>query len=79
MVPLHGRHLLHTGDQLGCLQVPRGLGHGVFGEAGASGGKKYLDLCLEMWRDFTSLVYSVDAMAGKEARAAYKSLVCLLS
>ena len=35
---------------------------------------KYLDTCHELRKDFVPLVYSVDGMAGKEARAAEKRL-----
>jgi hypothetical protein len=31
---------------------------------------KYLSSCLQMWKDFTPLVYSVDGIAGHKARNA---------
>ena len=40
---------------------------------------KYLRPCLEQRRDFTPLVYSVDGLAGREARAAEKRLAYHLS
>jgi len=44
-------------------------------------GKKnqYLRPCLEMQKDFTPLVYSVDGIAGREAKNAEKRLVYHLS
>ncbi len=33
---------------------------------------KYLQNCLEMWKDFMPMVYSVDGIAGREARNAEK-------
>jgi hypothetical protein len=35
---------------------------------------KYLQNCLEMWKDFTPRVYSMDGIAGREARNAEKRL-----
>jgi hypothetical protein len=35
---------------------------------------KYLQNCLEMWKDFTPMVYSVDGIAGCEAQNAKKRL-----
>jgi hypothetical protein len=35
---------------------------------------KYLQNCLEMRKDFTPMVYSVDGIAGREARNAEKRL-----
>ena len=40
---------------------------------------KYGDACKERRRDFTPLVYSVDGMPGKKARAAEKRLASLLA
>jgi hypothetical protein len=40
---------------------------------------KYLPSCLEMRKDFTPLVYSVDGVAGREARSAEKRLAELLA
>ena len=40
---------------------------------------KYLDTCHELRKDFVPLVYSVDGMAGKEARAAEKRLASALA
>ena len=40
---------------------------------------KYLDACLERRRSFTPLVYSVDGMACKEARAWEKRVASLIS
>jgi len=37
--------------------------------------KQYLRPCLEMRKDFTPLVYSVDGIAGREAKNAEKRLV----
>jgi len=34
----------------------------------------YLQNCLEMWKDFMPMVYSVDGIAGREARNAEKRL-----
>ena len=38
---------------------------------------KYLTSCLEMRKDFTPLVYSVDGVAGREARSAEKRLASI--
>ena len=40
---------------------------------------KYLTSCLEMRKDFTPLVYSVDGVAGREARSAEKRLASMLA
>ena len=40
---------------------------------------KYLQNCLEMRKDFTSLVYSVDGIAGREAWNAEKQLATYLA
>jgi hypothetical protein len=40
---------------------------------------QYLCLCLEMRKDFTPLVYSVDGIAGREAKNAEKHLAYHLS
>ena len=40
---------------------------------------KYEEACLERRRDFTPMVYSVDGMAAKEARAAERRIAGLLS
>ena len=40
---------------------------------------KYLDACLERRKSFTPLVYSVDGMACKEARAFEKRITSLLA
>ena len=40
---------------------------------------KYLKSCLEMRKDFTPLVYTVDGVAGREARSAEKRLAALLA
>jgi hypothetical protein len=40
---------------------------------------KYLQNCLEMRKDFTPLVYTVDGVAGREARSAEKRLAALLA
>ena len=40
---------------------------------------KYLDACLERRKSFTPLVYSVDGMACKEARAFEKRVASLLA
>ena len=40
---------------------------------------KYLDSCLQQRKDFTPLVYSVDGIAGREARNAEKRLAALLA
>ena len=40
---------------------------------------KYEDACLERRKDFTPLVYSVDGLAGKAARAAERRLAALLA
>ncbi len=39
----------------------------------------YLQNCLEMWKDFTPMVYSVDGIAGREARNAEKRLATQLA
>ena len=39
----------------------------------------YLQNCLEMWKDFTPMVYSVDGFAGREARNAEKRLATQLA
>ena len=39
---------------------------------------QYLCQCLEMQKDFTPLVYSVDGIAGREAKNAEKHLACHL-
>jgi len=41
--------------------------------------KQYLCPCLEMRKDFTPLVYSVDSIAGREAKNAEKRLAYHLS
>jgi hypothetical protein len=40
---------------------------------------KYLQSCHEMGKDFTPLVYTVDGVAGREARTAEKRLAALLA
>ncbi|KAL7524872.1 hypothetical protein ACHAXR_000752, partial [Thalassiosira sp. AJA248-18] len=40
---------------------------------------KYLDVCHELRKDFTPLVYSVDGIAGREAKGAEKRLATLLA
>ena len=40
---------------------------------------KYLQTCLEMWKDFTPMVYSVDGIADREARNAKKRLATHLA
>ena len=40
---------------------------------------KYLTSCLEMRKDFTPLVYSVDGVAGREVRSAEKRLTSMLA
>jgi hypothetical protein len=40
---------------------------------------QYLCLCLEMWKDFTPLVYSVDGIVGRETKNREKRLVYHLS
>ena len=40
---------------------------------------KYLNSCHEMRKDFTPMVYSVDGVAGREARSAEKRLAILLA
>ena len=40
---------------------------------------KYLRACHEQRKDFTPLVYSVDGIAGREAKAAEKRLACHLA
>jgi hypothetical protein len=40
---------------------------------------KYLQNCLEMWKDFTPMVYSVDGIARPEARNAKKRLATHLA
>ena len=40
---------------------------------------KYSEACLKRRRDFTPMVYSVDKMAGKEARAAERRLAAKLA
>ena len=40
---------------------------------------KYLQTCLEMWKDFTPVVYLVDGIAGCEARNAKKRLATHLA
>ena len=40
---------------------------------------KYEEACRERRRDFTPLVYSVDGMPGKEAKAAERRLAALLA
>jgi hypothetical protein len=40
---------------------------------------EYLQNCLEMWKDFTPMVYSVDGIAGREARNAEKRLATHLA
>ena len=40
---------------------------------------KYLQNCLEMWEDFTPMVYSVDGIAGREARNVEKRLATQLA
>jgi hypothetical protein len=40
---------------------------------------KYLQSCHEMRKDFTPLVYTVDGVAGREARTAEKRLAALLA
>ena len=40
---------------------------------------KYLNACLERRKDFTPLVYSVDGIAGKEAKGAEKRLSSYLT
>jgi hypothetical protein len=40
---------------------------------------KYLQVCLEQRKDFTPMVYSVDGIAGREARNAERRLATLLA
>jgi hypothetical protein len=40
---------------------------------------KYLQTCLEMWKDFTPMVYLVDGVAGRKARNAKRRLVTHLA
>ena len=40
---------------------------------------KYLQVCLEQWKDFTPMVYSVDGIAGREARNAERHLATMLA
>ena len=40
---------------------------------------KYLEACRERRRDFIPMAYSMDGLAGKEARAAEKRLASLLA
>ncbi len=40
---------------------------------------KYLQTCLEMWKDFTPMVYLVDGIARREARNAKKRLATSLA
>ena len=40
---------------------------------------KYLQLCAELRRSFTPLIYSVDGMAGREAQAFEKRIAHLLA
>ena len=40
---------------------------------------KYLQTCLEMRKDFTPMVYSVDGIAGRESRNAEKRLATHLA
>ena len=40
---------------------------------------KYLQNCLEMWKDFTPMVYSVDGIVGQEAWNAEKRLATQLA
>merc|ERR1711966_352609 len=40
---------------------------------------KYEKACLEQWRSFMALVYSVDGIAGKSARAYKKQIAILLA
>ena len=41
--------------------------------------EKYNEVCLERQRTFTPLVFSVDGLMGKEAKAAVKRLASLLA
>ena len=41
--------------------------------------KKYLDACLERYKTFIPLLYSVAEMTGKEAKAFEKHIVALLT
>ncbi len=43
------------------------------------GYKKYFQNCLKMRKDFTPMVYSVDGIAGREARNAEKRLATHLA
>ena len=44
-----------------------------------TGKNKYLQNCLEMRKDFTPMVYSVNGIAGREARNAEKRLATHLA
>jgi hypothetical protein len=41
--------------------------------------RKYLQVCLEQRKNFTPMVYSVDGIAGREARHAEKHLATMLA
>ena len=43
------------------------------------GEMKYLERCWEIRRHLMALVYLVDGMSGKDAKAAGKRLVCILT
>ncbi|EJK69956.1 hypothetical protein THAOC_08734, partial [Thalassiosira oceanica] len=51
----------------------------VFEKAAKRKKDKYLEACRERRRDFIPMAYSVDCLAGKEARAAEKWLASLLT
>ncbi len=51
----------------------------VLAQAEKEKKRKYEAACLERRRDFTPLVYSVDGMPGKEARATEKRIASLLA
>ena len=63
----HGRQVLRR------LLVGEGVGEGKAKK------DKYLDACLERRKSFTPLVYSVNGMACKEARAFEKRVASLLA
>ena len=62
------------GGGLRCNQVLQGPGLGGADTAGAAEKTSYLDRCLDMWRDFTDLVYTVDGMMGEDVRVSKKWL-----
>ncbi|KAL7524720.1 hypothetical protein ACHAWF_001057 [Thalassiosira exigua] len=73
----------HTHPASPCLEARNTHTHSslekVLERAANAKKAKYLDACPELRRSFTPLVYSVDGMARKEARALEKRVASLIA